>query len=134
MAADTVKTNYGKTLVYLIPLKAELPKLPERVYYSEPATAVSSTQVNQTLNNELVKLFPGTNKNNNLQILASLGPASFEPDQVDMDSYHDLLDGVFGEKNKEKVFMVTNVAHSKAQGSAEDVVKSVKEQIKQVVN
>ncbi|WP_258562420.1 MULTISPECIES: hypothetical protein [Lactobacillus] len=41
MAANAVKTNYGKTLVYLIPPKAELPKLPEKVYYSEQATAVN---------------------------------------------------------------------------------------------
>lgn len=129
MAANAVKANYGKTLVYLVPPKAELPKLPEKVYYSNPATAVNSTQVNQTLNDELVKLFPGTNKNNNLQILASLGPCSFDPEQDGMDSYHDLLDGVFGEKNKQKVFMVTNVSHNKTHGSTQDVIKTAKEQL-----
>lgn len=83
------KKDYGKTVVYLLPKAAVLPKLPPVYYYD--GTGVWSSQINEFSNNQIISWFPGTKKNKQVQFSASLAYS-----YLDVDSYDEDLIDIFG--------------------------------------
>lgn len=83
------KKDYGKTVVYLLPKAAVLPKLPPVYYYD--GTGVWSSQINEFANNQIISWFPGTKKNKQVQFSASLAYS-----YLDVDSYDEDLIDIFG--------------------------------------
>ncbi|MDF7638944.1 hypothetical protein PT285_05965 [Lactobacillus sp. ESL0791] len=136
----TNKKNYGKSVIYLLPTNAKLPIQP-RVYFDPKTVEYPYCISGSLIDQKLIKLFPKTIKNKQVQLAADLefgysGYNTDDADDEDEQGHADIVSDILGFKNPDdkKLIEFSDISSYKgAINSAKDrkkIFKSEKELIK----